>query len=141
MDTKDWISALGLALQYPVLLVAAVVIICAAFGAAWFLRGATIEALRERLELAREQLPAVKSQLADAKTKVAAQEKEIDQLRASSAFAATALEHARLNNIAIQRALSSVTVSTDDLELSLAPRSRSGLAELLSQFSSTQSSD
>ena len=26
MDTKDWISALGLALQYPVLLVAAVVI-------------------------------------------------------------------------------------------------------------------
>jgi hypothetical protein len=45
MDTKDWIKALGLALQYPVLLVAAVVIFCAAFGAAWFLRGATIEAL------------------------------------------------------------------------------------------------
>jgi hypothetical protein len=119
MDPNDWSSALGLALQYPVLLVAAALIA----GFAWWLRGqwatGTIEALNQRLELAREQLADVKSKLADAETKVAAQEKEIAGLRASSAFAAGALEHATLNSIAIRRAIDSLVTSTTALDQTL----------------------
>jgi len=119
METKDWTDALGLALQHPVLIVAAVVIFCAAFGVAWWLRGhwakATIEALRERLEFVREQLAVVKPQLADAEEKVAAQEKEIGQLRASGART----QRLEQSTYEIRRALDSVTASTSAIDATL----------------------
>jgi hypothetical protein len=136
MDSKDWISALGLAQQNPVLIVAAVSIFIAGCGVAWWLRGATIEALKQRLELAREQLADVKSQLADAETTVAAQKREIaNHLNAGVVVQADPLVQ---SNIAIKRALSSVAASTTALDETL---SVPNVVRALSKPSATRRSD
>ena len=138
MDTKNWIEALGLAQQYPVLIVAAVVLLGAGFWFAWWLRGhwatATIEALRERLELVREQLDFVKPQLADAEEKVAAQEREIAQLRASGART----QRLEQSTYEIRRALDSVTASTSAIDATL---SIPNVVRALSKPSATKRSD
>jgi hypothetical protein len=105
MDTKSWVSALELFLQYPVLLIATFVVACAAFYLAWWLRGhwatGTIEALKERLELAREQVTVVKSQLAEARETVTSQ-------KGPTAY-----------NTELLRQLSSVATSTSALSRTL----------------------
>ena len=39
MSTPEWITALGLFMTYPVLLIATLLAVAAAFGVAWSLRG------------------------------------------------------------------------------------------------------
>ena len=55
MDTKSWISALELFLQYPLLLIVMFVIACAAAGFAWWLRG---HLAQSKLDLAQAKLNA-----------------------------------------------------------------------------------
>jgi chromosome segregation ATPase len=126
MDTKNWIEALGLALQYPVLLVAAFLIAGAAFGFAWWLRGhwamGQIEARDQRLELARERLADVQSDLSSTRTelenalkKVADQEREITGLRERRGVETVAVDRLARSNTAIRNDLSSLMTSTSNL--------------------------
>src|SRR6516225_6032737 len=55
MDTKSWISALELFLQYPLLPIVMFVIACAAAGFAWWLRG---HLAQSKLDLAQAKLNA-----------------------------------------------------------------------------------
>ena len=55
MDTKSWVSALELFLQYPLLLIVTFVIACAAAGFAWWLRG---HLAQSKLDLAQAKLNA-----------------------------------------------------------------------------------
>ena len=55
MDTKSWISALELFLQYPLLPIVTFVIACAAAGFAWWLRG---HLAQSKLDLAQAKLNA-----------------------------------------------------------------------------------
>ena len=55
MDTKSWVSALELFLQYPLLLIVMFVIACAAAGFAWWLRG---HLAQSKLDLAQAKLNA-----------------------------------------------------------------------------------
>jgi chromosome segregation ATPase len=132
MDTKDWISALGLAVQYPVLIVAACLIAGGAWWFGWWLRGhlakseiaalnSTIGTMNERLELAREKLADVQSELdstrkklESAMKKVADQEREITGLRPRAAET-VAVDRLARSNTAIRDDLSSLASSTTTL--------------------------
>jgi len=60
MDTKSWISALELFLQYPLLPIVTFVIACAAAGFAWWLRG---HLAQSKLDLAQAKLNAQEMRL------------------------------------------------------------------------------
>jgi hypothetical protein len=60
MDTKSWISALELFLQYPLLSIVTFVIACAAAGFAWWLRG---HLAQSKLDLAQAKLNAQEMRL------------------------------------------------------------------------------
>jgi hypothetical protein len=145
MDTKNWISALELYFQYPVLLIATFLVACAVFTFAWWLRGhwatGSIEALKEhlatlkeRLEFADQRLADVKEQLAEAQAKLNAQERQITEVRQTPWFAQlppdTRLTVERLarSNTEVQTVLSSVSGSTDLLK-ELLESSRKELAQ------------
>ena len=55
MDTKSWVNALELFLQYPLLPIVTFVIACAAAGFAWWLRG---HLAQSKLDLAQAKLNA-----------------------------------------------------------------------------------
>jgi hypothetical protein len=118
MDTSHWLSALGLLLTYPVLIVVMFLVACASFGFAWWLcsnysRG-RIEGLEERLRLAREQFDTINSQLTDVRTRVTTQETEIANLRRALPPPARVEQLARSNS-EIQDALTSLATSTSHL--------------------------
>jgi hypothetical protein len=121
MDTKDWTDALGLAQQNPLLYVVGGSIAVAAFGFAWWLRGhwarGTIEALKQRLELARDQLADVRSQLADAQRLAADQQRQTDHLQHDLGAAGWGRQTQPLveSNTALVTALSTVVNSADNL--------------------------
>jgi hypothetical protein len=118
MSTPDWITALGLFMTYPVLLIATFVVAFAAFSFAWWLRGhiaqGRVEALDGQLKLMRDQYEAVNRQLSEVTTKVEAQERVISGLRNSLPPPARVEELAR-SNTDIQQALTSLATSTSNL--------------------------
>jgi len=118
MSTPEWITALGLFMPQPVLLIATFLIAVAAFGFAWWLRGhiaqGRVEALDGQLRLMRDQYDAVNRQLSEVTAKVAAQEGVISGLRSSLPPPARVEELAR-SNTEIQSALTSLANSTSSL--------------------------
>jgi chromosome segregation ATPase len=126
MDTKNWIEALGLAQQYPLLYVVGGVIFCAGAGVAWLVRGQSasgeIKALERHLDWAREKLKAVQSDLDRTERKldstlekVAAQEREITGLRERRGVETVAVDRLTKSNTAIRDDLSSLSTSTSVL--------------------------
>jgi hypothetical protein len=76
MDTHNWVTALGLFVTYPVLLIATFLVGCAAFGFAWWLRGHIV---KERLELLGSQRDDFNNKLQAAEGKLTTLQKQIDQ--------------------------------------------------------------
>ena len=118
MSISDWITALGLFVTYPLLLIATFIAMVAAFGFAWWLRGhikhGQIDGLTEQLRLARSQYDDVNTKLSELKDQVTAQQKTIVALRSSLPPAAQVESLARSNN-EIQTALTSLAHSTSHL--------------------------
>ncbi len=112
MSTPEWITALGLFMTQPVLLIATFLIAVAAFGFAWWLRGHIAQGRVEALD--GDQYDAVNRQLSEVTAKVAAQEGVISGLRSSLPPPARVEELAR-SNTEIQSALTSLANSTSSL--------------------------
>jgi hypothetical protein len=124
MEPKDWVCALQLSLQYPLLIIAAFSIASATFGFAWWLQRQRILALKERLKatkerlkLARDQLTDVQSKLADAGERLAAQQGEITELQQTPSF--ERVGQLAQSNTALRNELSSVVTSTSALNETL----------------------
>jgi len=118
MNTPSWISALGLFMTYPVLIVASFLIACAAFGFAWFLRGHwakdRIAVLEERLRLAQDNHASIKQDVERLQTQVGEQTNIISVLR-STVIGAPQLDRLDASNTAAQLILSNLSHSTTDL--------------------------
>jgi cell division protein FtsB len=119
MSAKDWIAALDLALEHPVLIVAAFIIASAAFLAAWWLRGhiakGRIDALVEQINLGRARHDDVTARLAELKTEVETQAHVISELRKTPAAQTARIEELAQSNTHIRTAVVNLTTTTNSL--------------------------